>query len=63
LEVKDSGGQTVVIEMSLQYKLIKDKVGQLYEDYQKTYETKYMNFIDAELRTIVGNFNQTMFWN
>jgi len=62
LTVKDKGGQDIVLSMSIQYKLQEENIGKLYSEYQKTYETNYINFIDSVVRKEVGKFNSTAFW-
>jgi hypothetical protein len=38
-------------------------VGQLYNELQKGYETTFISYIDSVVRTEVGNFDSTAFWN
>jgi hypothetical protein len=62
LIVKDSDGQEIRLSMSIQYKLDKDNVGKLYNEFQKGYEVTFVSYIDSVVRKIVGNFDSTAFW-
>jgi regulator of protease activity HflC (stomatin/prohibitin superfamily) len=62
LNVKDNNGQTMRLSVSLQYRIKKDKIPELYSAYQKGYETTMISFVDATVRTMVGTFGPDDFW-
>ena len=62
IKVYDSGGQEIFVSFSLQYKLQKDNIMKLYNQYQTSYETKYVSFIKQAITDRVGKFNNTVFW-
>jgi hypothetical protein len=62
IEVKDKIGQTVTLSFSLQYKLLEDDIGKLYENYQQTYLTTYLSRIDNAVRQVFATFDSDIFW-
>ena len=62
INLKDQDGQQMKLQLSLQYKLIRDKLPDLYSEFQMRYEQIFISRIDAVLRQQVGNFDSTMFW-
>ena len=62
LVVKDNDGQEIRLSFSVQYRLQQDKVGELYNQFQKGYEVTFISYIDSTTRKIVGDFDSTAFW-
>lgn len=60
--VKDKAGQEIRLSFSIQYKLHQDKIGVLYNAFQKGYETTFISYIDSVIRKIVGDFDPDAFW-
>lgn len=50
------------LSISLQYRIMKEKIPDLYSAYQKGYETTMNSFVDSTVRTIVGTFGPDDFW-
>ena len=62
ISVKDAGGQDIDLQISVQYRLQKDKIHELYTEYQKDYEVRMINYIDSEVRDTVKAFAKDQFW-
>lgn len=62
INVKDSGGQDIQLSISVQYRLQKEKIHDLYTEYQKDYEVRMINYIDSEVRDTVKAFAKDQFW-
>jgi len=62
LTVKDSDGQEIKLSLSIQYKLQKEDVGKLYNEFQTGYEVTFVSYVDSVVRKIVGSFDSTAFW-
>ena len=61
-KVKDFKGQDVTLSFSIQYKLNQENIGRLYNKYKQDYERQFITWADAEVRTVVGKFQNTAFW-
>lgn len=62
LQLKDSDGQDIRLSISLQYKLRKDDIGNLYDKYQRGYEPIFISRMEDQIRKAVGQFDSEAFW-
>jgi len=54
-----SGGQTVTLEISFQYRLIVSELLNLYSNYAMTYHTAFVTVAQTEIRTLITKYDST----
>ena len=62
IRTKDIGGQDILLSLSIQYRLKKDNIKDLYSEFQKDYEVRMANYIDSVVRDTVKNIPMQDFW-
>lgn len=62
LVVKDKDGQEIRLSFSIQYKLHRDDIGKLYNEFQTGYNVTFISYIDSVVRKVVGDFESDAFW-
>ena len=60
--IKDKDGQDITFSFSIQYKLNKIGIPELYNRFKTNYEKTFISWIEFEVRNQVGKFNNTVFW-
>ena len=61
-QVKDADKQDIEFGFSIQYKLNRDNIAELYNNYQLNYERQFISWADATVREVIGTFKNTKFW-
>jgi len=54
-----SGGQTVTLEISFQYRLIVSELLNLYSNYAMTYHTAFVTVAQTEIRSLITKYDST----
>jgi len=59
ISCQTSGGQTVTLEISLQYRLVISQMVALYSNYALNYHTAFVTVVQTEIRNIATNYDNT----
>lgn len=62
LKAQDSSGLPVTLHVSLQYKLVKEDIGQLYSEYNMAYETQLVNTIRKKITETATRYTVGQIW-
>jgi len=62
LNSRDQDGKPIYLDLSVQYKLIKGKLGLLYREFQNTYEDVYIGALRDALSKVGNNFQISKSW-
>ena len=62
LQARTSEGLTVTLQISFQYKLIKDDVGQLYKSFSNKYEENFVRIARGAIVEESAKFKSSQYW-
>lgn len=57
-----SGGQPVQLSVSFQYRLVPQKIPQLFSTFSQAYETSYLRFAQQAVTNVAQSYTPRMFW-
>lgn len=62
LKVQSKGGQSMILEVSFQYRLMTSKLSNLYKSYEQKYEGKFISIAEAAIKNTGTKYTPTQYF-